>query len=92
MSDNIKRVLLTDEEAGTVAGGNIHYVCTETERYCYGEHDPGTKYGYYSKSAMLAFVDANYDLYGEYGTLQMMLNQGIIYPLSTSTAEAIILE
>lgn len=81
MAEDIKRVALNDEEIEAVAGGAVNYTCTETNRYCWGEHTPDVRYGFYSKSKMLAFIADNYDYYGESGIFDAMIDAGLIYPL-----------
>lgn len=81
MSEENKRVELNDDQVEAVAGGNILYVCTATEAYAYGSHNPDVKYGFSSRKAMVKFVAENYDLYGEAGTLQAMVAAGIVWPL-----------
>ena len=80
MSD-MERIPLMDEDVESVAGGNVQYVCTETERYAWGASNPDVHYGFTSRSAMVAFVDANYDYYGEGGIFQALMDAGICYPL-----------
>lgn len=79
MSD--KRIPLTDNMVETVAGGNIQYVISNGEVYAYGTHNPGKKYGFGSLKAFLGFISENYDLYGEAGTLNAMVEAGICWPL-----------
>lgn len=81
MSNNEKRIQLSDEEVEQVAGGNVKYKCTTEERYAWGTHNPDVKYGFYSKSKMIAFIRDNYDYYGEAGIFQAMVDAGICYPL-----------
>lgn len=78
MSD---RRALNDQELELVAGGNVQYVCTETERYAWGTHNPDRKYGYKSKRAMIDFIAKNYDFYGESRIFDAMCDAGICYPL-----------
>lgn len=78
------RIQLNDEDVELVAGGNVLYKCTTTERYAWGSHNPDVKYGFTSKKAMLAFIQANYDYYGEAGIFQALINEGICYPLESN--------
>lgn len=79
MSTN--KILLDDEMVESVAGGNIQFVCNGTERYAWGSHNPGQRYSFPSRSAMLKFVNENYDELGERGCIQEMVNQGILIPM-----------
>lgn len=76
-----ERIALNEEEIELVAGGNVQYVCTETERYAWGTHNPDVKYGYTSKKKMLAFIAENYDYYGESGIFKALIDAGICFPL-----------
>ena len=76
-----KRVALTDDQAEFIAGGNIQYVVANGEVYAYGTHNPDKKYGFSSLKKLLKFVDENYDLYGEAGTLDAMVDAGIAWEL-----------
>ena len=73
------RTALTDDQVEGVAGGNIQYVCTSTEAYAWGTHNPDKKYGFTSRRQMLAFIAENYDLYGEAGTLEALVDAGICF-------------
>lgn len=79
MSD--RRVMLDDNAAEKVAGGNIQYVIANGEVYAYGTHNPDQRYGFASLKTFLNFVNENYDLYGEAGTLQAMCAAGVAWPL-----------
>lgn len=77
----MSRVALTDAQTELVAGGNIQYVIQGGEVYAYGTHNPDKRYGFSSLKKFLAFVDENYDLYGEAGTLEAMVDAGIAWEL-----------
>jgi len=79
MSEN--RIQISEENLDSVTGGNVQYVCTETERYAWGTHNPNVKYGYTSKRAMIKFIEENYDYYGEAGIFQALCQAGICFPL-----------
>lgn len=79
MSEN--RVQLTDNMVESVAGGNIQYVISNGEVYAYGTHNPDKRYGFSSLKSFLAFVEENYDLYGEAGTLNAMVSAGVAWEL-----------
>ena len=81
MSDN-KRMMIEDDRLEDVTGGNVLYVCNETDHYCYGAHTPDVKYEFQSRRQMVAFIDQNYDYYGEAGIFQAMVNAGIVTPMS----------
>ena len=80
MSDT--RKLLNDDAVESVAGGNIQYVISNGQVYAYGTHNPNKKYGFSSLKKFLAFVAENYDLYGEAGTLNAMVDAGVAWPLN----------
>lgn len=78
MSDRIK---LEDSTVEMVAGGNIQYVIAGGQVYAYGTHNPDKKYGFGSLKKFLNFINDNYDLYGEAGTLNAMVDAGICWEL-----------
>lgn len=75
------RIMLDDDMMEDVTGGNIQYVNNETDRYAWGSHNPGQRYAFPSKSAMLRFINENYDELGERGCIQEMVNRGILIPI-----------
>ena len=79
MSEN--RVQLEDNEVMAVAGGNIQFVYSGGVKYAYGTHNPDKKYGFNKVSEISKFVQENYDLYGEAGTLNAMVAAGICWEL-----------
>lgn len=81
MSENMKRIPLNDMDIEDVAGGNVCYVCNQTDHYCWGSHNPDVKYEFRSRKAMLEFIEKNYDYYGEAGIFQAMIDADIIYPI-----------
>jgi len=81
MSEEKKRVELTDEQVGEVAGGNIQYVVRTGMVYAYGSHNPDKKYGFSNLKAFVKFATDNYDLYGEAGTLLAAVDAGLAWPL-----------
>ena len=76
-----KRIPLDDEMVMDVTGGNIQYVNNGTDRYAWGSHNPGKKYAFPSKKAMLNFITENYDELGETGCIREMVNRGILIPM-----------
>lgn len=76
-----KREMLTDDMVECVAGGNIQYVNNGSDRYAWGSHNPGQRYAFPSKKAMLSFIDNNYDELGERGCIDAMVAQGILIPM-----------
>lgn len=79
MSDT--RIPLGDDFVEEVAGGNIQYVNNGVDRYAWGSHNPGQKYSFPSKKAMLQFITDHYDELGERGCIEEMVNQGILIPM-----------
>lgn len=73
-----KRIPLSDDILEQVAGGNVLYVCTATDHYCYGSHNPDVKYEFQSRRQMLSFIEENYDYYGEAGIFNAMVEAGIV--------------
>ena len=86
MSENNKRMMLDDEMLEDVTGGNVLYVCNQTDHYCYGAHNPDVKYEFRSRREMLAFVDQNYDYYGEAGIFNAMVAAGIVTKMDNSSS------
>ena len=78
MSENKDRALLDDEILEAVAGGNVLYVCTKEDHYCWGARNPGVRYGYQSLRKVLAFIQENYDYYGEAGIFNAMMAAGLV--------------
>ena len=78
------RIPLNEDVLESVDGGNVQYVCTETDRYAWGTHNPDVKYGYTSKRAMLNFIQDNYDYYGESGIFNALIDAGICYNIDSS--------
>lgn len=76
-----ERIKLNDTDAEQIAGGNVLYVLNNTDHYCYGSHTPDVRYEFRSRREMLAFVEANYDFYGEAGIFDAMMAAGIITPM-----------
>lgn len=79
MEDN--RMQLNEDMLEDVTGGNIQYVNNETDRYAWGSHNPGKRYAFPSKSAMLRFIHENYDELGERGCIEAMVSKGILIPM-----------
>lgn len=76
-----ERIHIDDARAESIAGGNIKYVIANGEVYAYGTHNPDKKYGFSSLKKFLAFVQENYDLYGEAGTLNAMVSAGVAWEM-----------
>lgn len=81
MTEKKNRKLLNDDEVEKVAGGNVLYVCNQVDHYCYGAHNPGKKYEFQSRRAVIAFIEANYDYYGENDIFNEMIKAGLITPM-----------
>lgn len=81
MSENTKRIPLGDDMLEMVAGGNVLYKCNETDHYCWGSHNPDVKYEFQSRRKMVAFIEENYDYYGEAGIFNAMIDAGIVTPM-----------
>jgi len=82
MSENTKKIPLTDSAVEDVTGGNVQIVCNKNDHYCYGARTPDVRYEFQSKRAVDNFVTENYDYYGEAGIFQAMIDAGIITPMN----------